>query len=501
MLQLRLRIWDHRLALCGAATIAFALTGASTAFTIVDAVILNLKVKTWGVISTTAAITGCFALVNIIVLAICRLGCSGAWLHRWLLPWSGALVAVVAAVFSVNAIVLKAINSSEVKLEQHGQANTTGQFALWSAAQVTQCIFYAFVVLRRLPKDSTLASSLRKETRSAPGRPRTPPTPPRIVVPPYALTQSSTALSPSTTADVESKTSSWRDSLVSLHPNNPRIKLLGSRKNLSRQASVQSAESKHSDAFDLWDTSNVDLSIREALTPVVSSRGTALETIPGSRPASPARALDGPFLDLEEGIVAFLPLVERPPTAQSQNSFSQQRIKRTFIPASRPMSPSESSSDESHIHPLFRTDSPTPPPAISRDTIVVASPIGGHMIPALVIPRPASRMRSASQLSSQATSHTGSRAPSCASSMGELPSAARQAQSTNELRPLNSAYNSSSPYLPSTMGTGSPLPSRAGFSDRSRSSSPISRGLTPPIPEFILSAKKEGRGARVVERR
>lgn len=131
MPRLRQRLTDSWPVFCTIAIIAFALLGASTAFAIVDAVTLNLSIKAWRAISVTAAVTGCFALLSIVVLTTCRLGCSGAWLHRWLLPWTCALVAMVAAVLSINALVLKAINGGEVEHVQHGHTDVVAQLALW----------------------------------------------------------------------------------------------------------------------------------------------------------------------------------------------------------------------------------------------------------------------------------------------------------------------------------------------------------------------------------
>jgi hypothetical protein len=196
------------------------------------------------------------------------------------------------------------------------------------------------------------------------------------------------------------------------------------------------------DGFDSWDVSHVDQQIKEALYLAVPTKGTALEPIPGSRPVSPATGLEGSFSVSQQQLRSQERLQDRPPTAFS--TFSQiQRPPTAFSTASgrsttptmRPISPTIS---ESHIHPLFRTDSPVPPPSTTPGTIVIASPYSGHLIKAT------SRASSRTRLTDRATSPV---VLNRADSMEDLPS-------------------------------------------RSRSSS-RTRAMTPPIPDFILSASRE----------
>jgi hypothetical protein len=199
-----------------------------------------------------------------------------------------------------------------------------------------------------------------------------------------------------------------------VRPVTSRTKLIN-RPSFNRDAhSVYSAGDSsnisQSDGFETWDTS-------DAVVPG-PSRGTVLETIPGSRPASPARALDGPFSlpDAESDLV--------PPPKMVPD-------------VSRPPSPATS---EAHIHPLFRTESPTPPPAATPGTMIVASPLSNQMI--ACPSRPYSRMRS------------------------------------------NSRAASPSPLVHSQSFQGrSSSPQRS-----SRSLSPPSREMTPPIPDFVLNS-------------
>lgn len=93
-----------------------------------------------------------------------------------------------------------------------------------------------------------------------------------------------------------------------------------------------------------------------------------LETIPGSRSASPANALNGPFSGHWNTPV-------ESPRVQSPTSPSGSFKKMT-----RSFSRRQSSQDQSHIHPLFRRDSPTPPPVALPGTVITASPYAGQVI-------------------------------------------------------------------------------------------------------------------------
>ncbi|KAM5351475.1 hypothetical protein ACJ41O_004198 [Fusarium nematophilum] len=135
------------------------------------------------------------------------------------------------------------------------------------------------------------------------------------------------------------------------------------------------------DAFDTWDTSSVDTQNRqvvmEATTPPQQSKGHFLETIPGS------------------------PTASRTPSPNNEMPFEPPKIRtrsRSYSPvASRreQVSPQPSMS-ELHIHPLFRSDSPTPPPIATPGTVVVASPNAGQVITHRQSIRSLNQMRAAS---------------------------------------------------------------------------------------------------------
>ncbi|KAM0299625.1 hypothetical protein HYE67_007517 [Fusarium culmorum] len=122
------------------------------------------------------------------------------------------------------------------------------------------------------------------------------------------------------------------------------------------------------DAFDTWDTSSVDTHAREvvmeATTPPQKTQGHFLETIPGS--PTPSRASTSNTLEMP---------LEPPRIRRRSRSYSPVSIRREQL-ADLP----EPALGESNIHPLFRSDSATPPPMATPGTVVVASPNAGQVI-------------------------------------------------------------------------------------------------------------------------
>lgn len=151
-----------------------------------------------------------------------------------------------------------------------------------------------------------------------------------------------------------------------IHPMGSRTRLLSSSsKSGQRFTSFDSNAyrdrfSVPEDGFDSWDTSSVDPHNRQIVLETSSPlRPRFLETIPAS-PANSRSPSPGSPLDLEP--------VKRGRRNRSPVHRAQQ--ERIFPP----------SQSELHIHPLFRTDSPGPPPATTPGTVVVAAPNAGQFI-------------------------------------------------------------------------------------------------------------------------
>lgn len=209
------------------------------------------------------------------------------------------------------------------------------------------------------------------------------------------------------------------------------------------------------DAFDSW---YIDPEVQQGLpftfvppppptssstanSPRGSGSGRFLETIPASPTASRSPSPGFP-LDLEP-----------PRTRRRSRSASPARSNRSVLHKSRAESPSsihshQSFNTESHIHPLFRTDSPEPPPNTTPGTVVTAAPGAGQLISDRLSVK---RMRS-----------------------GSLP-------------------KSPSPLIHSNSIDGLSMQNRLSVADSDASATStiredVEREMTPPIPEWILGA-------------
>lgn len=572
MAPMGLRTSSSRPIICGASFVTFVLLSASTLLLVVDVATADVKLSFWKGIAVAAIILGLLTLVSIVALTVLGAFVLKQWTYRWLLPWLAAILVVMASSLSIVSLVLKktVVDTEHFK----STVSVDVQLALWSVATVAELVFYILISIHWNVAERSVSFVAEKPTttRKTPPVPQPPPTQLRMIAPPYALPETGKPAPDFDTSDEAKRRRSkdsralWRDSVHHvLHTRTSQNRLLSSsrRSSFSRDSSVLSndthsvATSLGHDSFDNWDTSNIDTSLREALAPTIPTRGRTLETIPGSRPSSPGKPLEGPFKeaqDLSDSPASSI--VERPTTglshrherpATAQSNYS----KRTFIPPASPRARSPDIS-ESHIHPLFRSDSPTPPPAATPGTVVVAHTNGGQ-----TMPQPP--LRSASRVSGR-ISRPGSRNPSPAttyrasrddrnvspadtfrgprnrsieprpsySSIAEHgstfnfhpnsdmdttpePQSHSQPQSRNRSRSgtLTSLCESRSETMTSLSSTyngspfigGSSLNERSVFNtptERSRDSSP-SRPMTPPIPEFILSASRERLSSKSVE--
>ncbi|CRK07777.1 hypothetical protein BN1723_008941 [Verticillium longisporum] len=293
--------------------------------------------------------------------------------------------------------------------------------------------------------------------------------------------------------------SSFRSSLSHVvRPVTSKTRLLSTREKYRHSTDSHSIRE---DSFDSWDTSTVDLHNRMTVlgtaSPVAPPR--LLETIPASpttsrstspgfpldlvpppvrrrsRSFSPARRPQSNSPELEgPGEANIHPLfrsdspvpppnvtpgtvVVAPTTSRSTSPGFPldlvppppvRRRSRSFSPARRPQSnsPELEGPGEANIHPLFRSDSPVPPPNVTPGTVVVASPNAGQVISDR---KSARRMRSSSLANGQS--------------------------------PLS--HQSSFEFLPS-----SSVNEQDEVEEQSEIESPSERKMTPPIPEWILTA-------------
>lgn len=283
--------------------------------------------------------------------------------------------------------------------------------------------------------------------------------------------------------------SSRRSSLsIITRPSSSRSKLLrqNSYTRFSRSSSFENsttARPSQDSGFDTWDTSTVASHLRETVPhscPSTKRANGALEPIPGSRSPSPAKALEGPFFATAmEPSPPASPLPQpsyssRPPSRQ-RSAPSSPLFQSSF---SRPPSRQRSPSCEDHIHPLFRSYSPSPPPTASSGTSVLAAPVGGQLVNERIL----RRMRSGSLPSSPMSPSPLVRSETYFD-FATAPTSPTGEAGTPPLRNFILVASASERVL-----------GRAGFGKRAASMREVT---TPPIPDFVLNAgEKREQGAR-----
>ena len=301
----------------------------------------------------------------------------------------------------------------------------TASFILWGAAILAQLLYY--FTLAWVLKSATKALPQRfsiDDTQNAPqemvntNRPATGtsgnpnPFQERTASPSPSLLHSDGTGSLRSSFSTTQRPSSSKRGLILRQP---------SYKQQSRASSSDTLSGRPSqdEGFDTWDTSGVSLQIRETmLQSKIPMKTSGLEPIPGSRSPSPAKALEGPFFQSSPSITppaSPLPQpsisqpnsaptspVDRPPdlpnfstmfpppspppssplpTTPRQHSFSRNGSRSGPVSRSTSVAvPRSRGPSEDHIHPLFRTSSPTPPPSASANTTVTAAPEGGQII-------------------------------------------------------------------------------------------------------------------------
>ncbi|KAJ0344217.1 hypothetical protein COL154_010588 [Colletotrichum chrysophilum] len=217
----------------------------------------------------------------------------------------------------------------------------------------------------------------------------------------------------------------------------------------SRSSSVNEDSS-----FDSWDTSSVDMQSRMTVLGTSSPPGRFLETIPAS-PTTSRSPSPGTPLDLEPPRArrrsrSYSPVADlrRPNTTFTmQNCASDGELQRP-----EPAFTMQGSASESHIHPLFRSDSPDPPPMVTPGTMVVAAPDAGRVISDRHSVR---RMRS-----------------------GSLPSGPSPLSRTSS---IDNFFPNGPPVKEEKEELESPQ-------EKEELDDPNERQMTPPIPEWILTA-------------
>jgi hypothetical protein len=351
------------------------------------------------------------------------------------------LLCFLFAALSLATLVWMQIQSAGLPrmiLGTTSQGLLTATFVLWAVSSLAEASFLVVLLLigRDLAQKTQSLHTDEEPHRSAEmqqtSRPQT-------ARPPTCGRESSDAQSFSSKSRKRSGSdtmSSIRSSITHVvRPTSSKTRLVSQNKSY-RPTSLDSGTGEQEiveDGFDSWDLSAVEphsrhfvMSAANSTKTSSSNHGRFLETIPASPTVSRSPSPGFP-LDLE------------PP--------AQRRRSRSHSPATTIMTKhrdpaSSPTGSEAHIHPLFRTDSPTPPPSATPGTIVTAAPGAGY---AIIDRQSLHRMRS-----------------------GSLPTS------------------------PSPLGHSRSLDDMASTAkdddESARSPSPPEREMTPPIPDWILGA-------------
>ena len=261
---------------------------------------------------------------------------------------------------------------------------TEGGFVVWTVAIVAQIALCTIAYRQQGDHDATLPAEELSERPSPTTsvkhsismhfRSLTPPQPPAF------LRSMSEPTSPAFSTNSSSPKSSIKDSVNHIvKPMSSKTRLICGHSNKSKDSHVFRSRRETSqdtfrqdDGFEEWNTGAVE-DYNEENYVHRSSRGR-LPTIPGSRPVSPANKLEGPFPDYDTGEDILLP--ESPlhsPMASPSSETSSIRLSRATVRHPNAF-------DQSHIHPLFRSESPGPPPIASPGTVISASPYAGSIV-------------------------------------------------------------------------------------------------------------------------
>lgn len=363
-------------------------------FVVMLAVVLTIQRRKTCILALVAAIIEVLSCCTVVYILLCHLrqrksfGGSGelrGGRGRHSLSFALGMVPSIVGGIAVGAMLGWANTSrSDVPSYVLGLKISTYLFVgfiLWGVSVIAQILFFACLAWANNPvakpfQESSLSTPEERQEMTEPSRPNTSTT---IQSNPFQGEPSSSN-SPSAPP---SEAASLRSSLsIKIKPTMAKGKLSNRQHVFQARSSMDSPAVRRrpsqDEAFDAWDTSGVGSHIRETVlqsSPVV--RAYPLEPIPGSRSPSPAKALEGPFFGQGAS--------DSPPSSPLPQP-----------PISRPVSRPRSASSEDHIHPLFRTYSPGPPPNASSNTVVTAAPGAGQMINQRIL----RRMRSGSLPSS-----------------------------------------------------------------------------------------------------
>ncbi|KFY22993.1 hypothetical protein V491_02674, partial [Pseudogymnoascus sp. VKM F-3775] len=230
------------------------------------------------------------------------------------------------------------------------------------------------------------------------------------------------------------------------------------------------------DSFDSWDTSGVEGPAWESTLSFGVTTSSPLSSIPShprileTIPASPTVSSPSEKTDVD---TVFRPVFEdnfdvRRGIFVSFKCLHGCHHFRIFLISFRELSGSHSPiGNEKHIHPLFRSDSPTPPPSATPTSIITAAPNAGVTISEMAV-AVVRRKRSSSQTGPSPLIH--------ATSFDSIAMDVKRDIGNITLEVRRESRSRSGEVNDSEKNTVESSPAGGD------------RGMTPPIPEWILGA-------------
>ncbi|KIX98758.1 uncharacterized protein Z520_05219 [Fonsecaea multimorphosa CBS 102226] len=342
----------------------------------------------------------------------------------WGLLYGGVVLAAVSVIVSGVALVWVAVKRNDLPTEilNTSLATLLGiWFAVWAIFALLQLALY--ILLASWTKTASMTTrvseldldfGVRGRSMSAVTRPGTQQTNQSFG------SQDLTLHSPPRTPVSRGEPSTRRSSSTKVGTGSSKTKRMrrSSRSSLESSPFPAGEAMSIDSAFDSWDTSSVHHEMRVVIHSSPPVAHGALATIPGSRPDSPAHALDGPFLPEPHSPTSSSPPhaatsdtataygwsssprqpKSSPPSSPINFSRPTSRPSSSHISKPLPQPPKigklESPLQEELIHPLFRASSPRPPPIAIAGTMVTASPMANTTI----TPRTLASLRSNSHL-------------------------------------------------------------------------------------------------------
>ena len=404
--------------------LAIASVGAATAFDLIFAVFLSGATPAIQLLAFVAFAVNLLVIATLLFLAtyyVGKLRLNPIGMRRrlcWRFLAMGVIVTIISLPLSL--VTLVSLTTALGHLPRHivhqpVKTMLVAWFVLFSVSVLLRLAFFAFtavwtksVLQTRIADQQSLDLDFGiGSTDMVEARPDT-----RGTIRSFRSQDNTLASPPRTPTTPRPKSSLRSSSSTKIGPGSSRTKLI--QDSAKSSFDLPAGEAIPLDnGFDRWDTSSVHQEVRATLqsSPPVTRSG--LETIPGSRPESPANALDGPFLPSS-------PHAATSDTATSREWMTSSSRKASF--SSPPSSPPNfsrptssqrnkaglNSNMEELVHPLFRATSPDPVPIAAPGTTITASPLAGQSI----TPRTLYRMRSGTFPQSSTTNLPGSAAPS-----------------------------------------------------------------------------------------